>query len=321
MTTAEILTGLRPVTKECFEVFAPYYEERAKHYVYPRYMQSVCVLLDMGKTYYNIIRANHGKVLVVYKRTQIFGKTGVQMPICPISLTGSMQDELSVMLAALKVGISLRVTNEDIARYRIPRNICSDGTGPFVPVNNEYLYQAQHGQAMCGSKYRKLRNLTKRITQASGYTLMTGAHPQIENIVRDWARRYKEAYNESADQTNLWHVCKAAPEAYVTTRSIVIGETLQCFSVLERLAPKQYIIVQRVRNYHSRQNDVGAAMQWADCNAVITEGATAPVYLNMGLADTDGLIHAKEALQPCAHQKIYTVKTNKTSDKLKAYFK
>ena len=321
MTTAEILTGLRPVTKECFEVFAPYYEERAKHYVYPRYMQSVCVLLDMGKTYYNIIRANHGKVLVVYKRTLIFGKTGVQMPICPISLTGSMQDELSVMLAALKVGISLRVTTEDINRYRIPRNICSDGTGPFVPVNNEYLYQAQHGQAMCGSKYRKLRNLTKRITKTSGYSLMTGAHPQTESIVRDWAKRYKQAYNEAADQTNLWHVCKAAPEAYVTTRSIVIGETLQCFSVLERLAPKQYIIVQRVRNYHSGQNDVGAAMQWADCNAVITEGATAPVYLNMGLADTDGLIHAKEALQPCAHQKIYTVKTNKTSDKLKAYFK
>ena len=321
MTTTEILTGLKPVTKECFDVFAPYYEERAKHYVYPRYMQSVCVLLDMGKTYYNIIRANHGKVLVVYKRTLIFGKTGVQMPICPISLTGSMQDELSAMLAALKVGISLRVTNEDIARYRIPRNICSDGTGPFVPVNNEYIYQAQHGQAMCGSKYRKLRNLTKRITQASGYALMTGIHPQIEGIVRDWSRRYKEAYNESADQTNLWHVCKAAPEAYVTTRSIVIGETLQCFSVLERLAPKQYIIVQRVRNYHSGQNDVGAAMQWADCNAVITEDATAPVYLNMGLADTDGLIHAKEALQPCAHQKIYMVKTNKTSDKLKAYFK
>ena len=90
--------------------------------------------------------------------------------------------------------------------------------------------------------------------------------------------------------------------------------------MLERLAPKQYIIVQRVRNYHSGQNDVGAAMQWVDCNAA-TEGATAPVYLNMGLADTDGLIHAKEALQPCAHQKIYTVKTNKTSDKLKAYFK
>lgn len=320
MTTAEILTGLRPVTMECFEVFAPYYEERAKHYVYPRYMQSVCVLLDMGKCYYNIIRANHDKVLVVYKRTQIFGKTGVQMPICPISLTGSMQDELSVMLAALKVGISLRVTTEDINRYRIPRNICSDGTGPFVPVNNEYLYQAQHGAAMCGSKYRKLRNLTKRITKASGFSLMTGAHPQAESIVRDWAKRYKESYNESADQTNLWHVCKAAPEAYVTTRSIVIGETLQCFSVLERLAPKQYIIVQRVRNYHSGQNDVGAAMQWVDCNAVC-ESATAPVYLNMGLADTDGLIHAKEALQPCAHQKIYTVKTNKTSDKLKAYFK
>ena len=320
MTTAEILTGLRPVTMECFEVFAPYYEERAKHYVYPRYMQSVCVLLDMGKCYYNIIRANHGKVLVVYKRTQIFGKTGVQMPICPISLTGSTQDELSVMLAALKVGISLRVTTEDINRYRIPRNICSDGTGPFVPVNNEYLYQAQIGAAQRGPKYRKQRNLTKRITQTSGYSLMTGAHPQIDGIVHDWARRYKEAYNESADQTNLWHVCKAAPEAYVTTRSIVIGETLQCFSVLERLAPKQYIIVQRVRNYHSGQNDVGAAMQWVDCNAVC-ERAKEPVYLNMGLADTDGLIHAKEALQPCAHQKIYTVKTNKTSDKLKAYFK
>lgn len=305
---------------ECFKVFATCYEERAKHYVYPRYMQPVCVLLDMGKCYYNIIRANHGKVLVVYKRTQIFGKTGVQMPICPISLTGSTQDELSVMLAALKVSISLRVTTEDINRYRIPRNICSDGTGPFVPVNNEYLYQAQSGAAQRGSKYRKQRNLTKRITNAIGYSLMTGAHQQTESIVRDWAKRYKQTYNEAADQTNLWHVCKAAPEAYVTTRSIVIGETLQCFSVLERLSKKQYIIVQRVRNYHSGQNDVGSAMQWVDCNAVC-ESATAPVYLNMGLADTDGLIHAKEALQPCAHQKIYTVKTNKTSDKLKEYFK
>ena len=320
MTTAEILTGLRPVTMECFDVFAPYYEERAKHYVYPRYMQSVCAMLDMGKCYYSIIRANHGKVLVVCKRTQIFGKTGVQMPICPISQTGATQDELSVMLAALKVGISLRVTTEDITRYRIPRNICSDGTGPFVPVNNEYIYNALNGAAMCGSPYRKLRNLTKRITKASGYALLTGAHPQAEFVVRDWGERYKQAYNEQADQTHLWHICKTAPEAYVTTRSIVIGDTLQCFSVLERLAPKQYIIVQRVRNYHSEQNDVGAAMQWADCNAV-TGGATSPVYLNMGLADTDGLIHAKEALQPCAHQKIYTVKTNKTSDKLKTYFK
>lgn len=213
MTTAEILTGLRPVTMECFDVFAPYYEERAKHYVYPRYMQSVCAMLDMGKCYYNIIRANHGKVLVVYKRTQIFGKTGVQMPICPISLTGATQDELSVMLAALKVGISLRVTTEDITRYRIPRNICSDGTGPFVPVNNEYIYNALNGAAMCGSPYRKLRNLTKRITKASGYALLTGAHPQAESVVRDWGERYKQAYNEQADQTHLWHICKTAPEA------------------------------------------------------------------------------------------------------------
>lgn len=320
MTTADILTGIRPVSFSCFEVFAPFYEERAKHYVYPRYMQSVCALLDMGKCYYNIIRADHGKVLVVYKRTQIFGKTGVQMPICPISLTGSMQDEQAVMLAALKVGISLRVTNEDIMRYRIPRNILSDGTGPFVPVNNEYIYNAQQGASMCGSKYRKLRNLTKRITNAEGYSLVTGAHPQIEDVVFGWSRHYQEKNNETAYQANLWAVCKNAPQSYVTTRSIVIGDTLQCFSVLERLAPKQYIIVQRVRNYQSKLNDVGAAMQWADCHAV-TESATTPVYLNMGLADTDGLIHSKEALQPCAHQKIYTVKTNKTSDKLKAYFK
>lgn len=112
----------------------------------------------------------------------------------------------------------------------------------------------------------------------------------------------------------------------MTTAEILTGlrpVTMECFEVFapyyEERA-KQYIIVQRVRNYHSGQNDVGAAMQWVDCNAV-TGGATSPVYLNMGLADTDGLIHAKEALQPCAHQKIYTVKTNKTSDKLKAYFK
>lgn len=320
MTTAEILTGIRPVTMECFKVFAPYYEERAKHYVYPRYMQSVCAMLDMGKCFYKVITADHGKVLAVYKRTQIFGKTGVQMPISPISLTGSIRDELSVMLAAIKVGVSLRVTTEDIARYRIPHNVCSDGTGPFVPVNNEYIYNAQQGSAMQGSKYRKLRNLTKRITKADGYSLFYGAHPQADSVVRDWAKRYKQAYDTQADQTNLWHICKAAPEDFVTTRCIVIGDTLQCLSVLERLAPKHYIIVQRVRNYHSRQNDVGCAMQWVDCNAV-TGRETTPIYLNMGLADTDGLIHAKEALQPCAHQKIYTVKTNKTSDKLKAYFK
>lgn len=220
MTTAEILTGLRPVTMECFEVFAPYYEERAKHYVYPRYWQSVCYLMWFGNIYYNIIRAKHGKVLVVYKRTYLF-HFGLQMLFMPISLTGSMQDELSVILAALKVGISLRVTTEDINRYRIPRKMVEENKGIsaitkhkeniVINSSDEFIYQAQRGSAMYGSKYRKLRNLTKRITNASGYSLMTGAHPQIEGVVRDWGDHYLETHQEKASQLDLYHICKSAP--------------------------------------------------------------------------------------------------------------
>lgn len=321
MTTNDILLGLKPITLDCLSVFQSFYTERAKHYVYPRYMQSVCALVDMGKTYYKITAATQGKVLVIYKRTAIFGKTGVQMPVCPISLSGSVRDELSVMSAALKVGISLRVTSEDIARYRIPRNICSDGTGPFVPVNNEYIYQAQHGVEMKGSKYRKQRYQAKRIMTAEGFSLTEGAHPQAAALVKAWDTRYKQQNGTQTDQQHLWQViCQALPKGQtVRVRNIIVGGVLQCVSVTEQLSPKHHVIVFRVRNYDSQLNDVGSAMQVIDCKAC--QGAEkAPVYLNMGLADTEGLIASKESLCPCHHQKIYTVKTNKTSETLKQYF-
>ena len=320
MTTQTLLSGLRPITVACIKTFAPFYDERARHYVYPRFMQSVCALVDMGHCYYNIISGANGKVLLIFKRTLIFGKLGIQMPVAPISLSGSVSDEKEAMKAALSVGISLRVTSEDISRYRIPRNICSDGTGPFVPVNNEYIYDAMDGSLMRGSDYRKLRYNTKHITQADGFSVMTGAHPETDRLVREWNTRYKERTGTQTDQASLWSVIKeASKQGGVSIRNIIIGNTLECVSVVERLSEKHHVIVFRIRNYNSNLNDVGAAMQWVDCTET---PQSRQVYLNMGLADTDGLIHAKEALRPCRHQKIYTVKTNKTNSTiLKQYFK
>lgn len=320
MTTKELLSGLKPVTLACMKVFAPFYDERARHYVYPRFMQSVCALIDMGHCYYNIIRGANGQVLLIFKRTAIFGKLGVQMPVAPISLSGSVSDEKEAMKAALSVGISLRVTTEDITRYRIPRNLCSDGTGPFVPVNNEYIYDARLGSEMKGSAYRKLRYNTKRIIESAGFSLMTGAHPDTDRLVREWDERYKERSGSQANQTHLWQVIRqAAQQGGVSIRNILIGSRLECVSVIERLSEQHHIIVFRIRNYNSDLNDVGSAMQWIDCSET---PESRQVFLNMGLADTDGLIHAKEALKPCRHQKIYTVKTNKTnSNILNQYFK
>lgn len=321
MTTTQLLSGLKSITVDCIPIFAPFYCERARHYVYPRYMQSVCALVDMGKTYYKIISATHGQLLVIFKRTVIFGKTGVQMPVAPISLSGSVSDESEAMKAALALGISLRVTSEDIARYHIPRKLCSDGTGPIVPVNNEYIYNARQGSQMTGSKYRKQRYQTKRITQTEGFSLMTGAHPQADALVRDWDKRYKQVNGTQTDQANLWAVCKQAlNKGGVSMRNIVIGNSLECVSVVEKLSPNHHVIVFRIRNYDSPLNDVGSAMQWIDCSQ--TDRETGDTYLNMGLADTDGLIRSKESLNPCRHQKIYTVKTNKTNTTiLTQYFK
>ena len=324
MTATELLSGLRPITVECIDTFAPFYAERAKHYVYPRYMQSVCALVDMGHVFYKIIRAAHGSVLVIFKRTKIFGKLGVQMPIPPISLSGSVSDEKEIMQAALRVGISLRVTTEDISRYHIPQRLCSDGTGPLVPVNNEYIYNGRKGSEMRGSQYRKQRYQVKRITQSEGFSLSSGAHPQADALVADWDRRYKEKNGTQTDQSHLWAVIKTAvarsQSSAVQIRNIIIRDRLECVSVLERLSEGQFVIVFRVRNYKSELNDVGSAIHWTDCSESLRP--TGETYLNMGLADTEGLIRSKESLNPCRHQKIYTVKTTKTNTTiLNQYFK
>lgn len=320
MTAKDILTGLKPITQDCFEVFAPYYEERAKHYVYPRYMQSVCVLIDMGKTYYNIIRATHGYVLVVFKRTQIFGKTGVQMPICPISLTGSTQDELNVMLAVLKVGVSLRVTTEDINRYKIPRKICSDGTGPFVPVNNEYLYECEKPYKQEGAKFKKVRHLANRTIRSEGfhYGIPTEIVSKIDSLVYAWGDEYKKKHNESASQVNLWRIIKQTSNDFVNIRIISYKNSIEAVAVYERISSTHYNRILHIRNYNGYFQDTKCAMHKLTCGEIAQSGGR---FLNIGLADYGGLISSKEQLVPCAHQKIYTVKTTKTSDKLKAYFK
>lgn len=321
MTTADILSNLRPITVECLTLFEPFYTERAKHYVYPRFMQSVCALIDLGHTFYKILRAKQGSLLIIYKRTKIYGKLGVQMPVCPISLTGSVADEREAMQAALRVGISLRVTTEDITRYAIPRKLCSDGTGPLVPANYEFIYDARSGSEMSGKKYRRQRYQTNLTVKNEGFSQSQGAHPQADALVKAWDERYRELNGTKTDQANLWAVCKQGlRQGGVAIRNIIIDGVLQCVSVCERVAPNHYIIVFRIRNYESDLHDVGSAMQWIDCTAALTE--TGDGYLNNGLADTDGLIRSKESMMPCRHQKIYTVKTAKTNSiTLSQYFK
>lgn len=176
---------------------------------------------------------------------------------------------------------------------------------------------------MIGSKYRKLRYQTKRVMRDNGYSMTDGIEPQTDLLVRLWDERYKQNNGEQTNQANLWDVIKRAitnGRETVTVRNIFIKGTLQCVSVLERLSPKHYVIVFRIRNYDSSLNDVGSAMQYIDCTAV-RGSQESPIYLNMGLADTKGLIASKEGLNPCHHQKIWTLKTNKTNIILKQYFK
>lgn len=341
MTTATLLSGLKPITAECFHVFAPFYAERAKHYVYPRYMQSVCALLDMGHCYYSVIRAAHGQVLAIFKRTAIFGKVGVQMMVMPVSLSGSAEDEKETMLAALSVGISLRATAEDIRRYRIPQRYLTENAGAIVTgqrfgqvlpkgyraASDEYVYEAHRAVEMKGSRYRKQRYQANRIFRHSGFALSSGAHPQADSVVRAWDERYERLNGTATEQVKLWNICKTAPTDSVAINNIIINGRLEALSVIERLAPSQWVIVQRVRNYDSKLNDVGSAMQWADCHSALTltdrhRVAQTQTYLNIGMADTEGLQASKEALLPCHHQKIYNFKTAKTNQAiLKQYFR
>jgi len=300
MTSSEFMLGLKPVTVDCFSVFAPYYEQRAKHYIYPSYMQSVCYMLSKGNFYWKIFNTPNGTVLLVISRSRMFGIFGVQVNVCPISSVGSASDEILILKECLKQGLSVKMTTEDIRRYHIPQRLYG-----LIDLADEYIYHSQKAAAMSGSKYRKLRNQTKRITSNPDYRVVYGATEQAADIIRAWDERYKRINGTPTHQAVLWNVCKSAPEAFVSTRSIFIGEQIECVSVLERLSESHYVIVLRVRNYDSALNDVGSAMQWVDCSALSSEGATLPIYANIGMADTEGLKHAKQALIPCAKQKIY----------------
>lgn len=315
MTIAEFASGFKSVTLQCFEVFAPYYAERAKYYVYPSYMQSVCYMIGKGNFFYKEFSlSSGGKVLLVVSRSRLYGIFGVQVNVAPISLTGSLADEMLVLKECLKQGLSVKLTAEDIRRYHVPSRLCG-----VIDSADEYIYQAQHGTAMCGSKYRKLRNQKRRVLSATGYKTVTGATEAAAAVVKAWDDRYKRQHGSPTHQATLWNVCKSAPKAFVSVRNIFIGSTLQCVSVLERLAPKQYVIVLRVRNYDSSINDVGAAMQYVDCSAVSEGQGASPIYLNIGMADTEGLTHAKKALVPCCQQRIYKAKGNKLNQNLKSY--
>jgi len=317
MTTAEFASGLKPVTLSCFEVFSPYYAERAKHYVYPSYMQSVCYMVSKGNFFYKEFSlASGGKVLLAVSHSLLYGIFGVQVNVAPISLTGSLADEMFVLRECLKQGLSVKLTAEDIKRYHIPARLYG-----VIGSADEYIYHSQHGTAMCGSKYRKLRNQTKRVINAEGYRLIMGATEEAAAVVSAWDERYKRMHGSPTHQTTLWNVCKSAPHGYVSIRNIFIGDTMQCVSVLERLSAKQYVIVLRVRKYDSGIHDVGAAMQYVDCSAVSDGQGANPIYLNIGMADTEGLTHAKKALLPCCQQKIYKARATKLNQLLKTYFR
>lgn len=323
MTTTELFSGLKPITLDCLSVFEPFYQERARHYALPAFKQSVLVLVYTGRVFYKILTGANGKILLIVKNTKIYGRLGVQMPIAPISLSGSVADERAVIQAALRFGVSLRATNEDIIRYRIPRNLCSDASGTYNPDSREYIYNAVNGKAMTGSQYRKQRYQVKRITQSSGFSLMTGVHPDADALVQNWDARYKQVNGERTDQQSLWRLIKQAAQMTdrITIRNIVVNGRLECVSVLERLSEKHYVIVFRIRNYNSTLNDVGSAMQWVDCVGAVDE-AKGTAFLNIGTAHTEGLSKSKESLVPFAHTRVFAVKSSKTdSQTLSRFFK
>jgi len=314
--TYEFLSGVRKVSPECFNLFAPFYAQRAKQYVYPVYYQSVLQMIMAGGFYWKVYKNNSHKTLAIFKRSSIMGNYSVMLHIAPISLTGDRKDEITVIQAARRAGCSLKLCKEDMRRYGISEKMCTPIAG-----NVEYIYNANEIYKCQGGKFHNFRRAMRRITNLTTFEHTIELHPDMGALIYAWDRHNHSTRDRAQQCSQSPHFRRLLsiqnqPSVYI--HNIVVDRRLECVSVIEQLSPKHWVFVMGARNYESPLNDVNAAMHWLDCE--IAHNSTLPVvYANMGAAiGIKGLEAAKEKLRPCAHQQIYKFAPTHKLDTAKA---
>ncbi|WP_320980026.1 hypothetical protein [Bacteroides sp.] len=305
-TLYEFLFGIKRVDVSCFALFAPFYAERAKHYVYPVFYQSISQMIAAKGFFYKIFKKQGRSTLAIFKRSSIMGNYSVMLHIAPISLQNNRQDEINIIQEARKLGISLKICREDIQRYCIPIKLCE-----AIKGNVEYIYNVNECYNCKGGKFHGFRRQRTRITRLSDYRHTEGVNSDIQPLVKKWddhnhcERDKSHQTSQLSDWKNLEQTTINIKQVHI--HSIYVGRTLECFSVIEQLSPKHWAFVMGMRNYDSQLNDVNVCMHWLDCEIAHDDKQIA-VYANMGASlGIDGLSAAKEKLKPCAKQQIYKV--------------
>ncbi|MBQ2189057.1 MAG: hypothetical protein II401_10950 [Bacteroidales bacterium] len=312
MDVQEYLTGLKRVTETSYQVFEPYYRERAKHYVYPVFYQSVTQMIMSGGFFYKIFGSGTHRTLAVFKRANIMGNYSCILHIAPISLSGDKADEIAVIKEARKQGFSVKLCPEDLRRYGIPMNLCEPIAG-----NLEYVYNVNECYAMEGGKFHGFRKQVRKVTRQEGYRHVFGANDDIDGILRVWDEHNHNTREKSQQgtQTLHWKRIKGVKDSRMIVHSVYIDDIIEGFSVIEKLSDKNWALVMGTRNYDSKLNDINRCMHYLDCEiAHVSDSVT--VYANIGAAiGIEGLDFEKEKLHPCAHLQIYRFKPTGKSNK------
>lgn len=319
LSAYDFLFGVKRIDEKCFDMFMPYYKERARNYLFPVFYQSIVQMIAAGGFYYKIFRTSGRSTLAVFKRSSIMGNYSVMLQTAPISLTGDKRDELDIMQTSRRVGISLKVCHEDIRRYGIPGRLCQPIKG-----NVEYIYDANECYAAEGGKFHNFRRQRNKITNREGYAHKYGVTGDIDDLVEKWDRHNHASRNGDGrtSQTSDWKNIRRLTHENVHVHSIYVDNSLECFSVIEKLTARQWVLVMGMRDYDSPLNDVNVCMHWLDCE-MAHDTSIAAVYANMGASlGISGLEAAKEKLRPCARTPIYRIAaTNKLeTSRIKSLF-
>jgi len=297
----EFLTGIRRIDETCFEIFAPFYEARARQYVYPVYYQSITQMVAAGGFFYKIFDNRGSQTLAIFKRSSIMGNYSIMLHIAPININGHRQEEAVIMQEARRYGISLKVCEEDIKRYKLPVKMCEPIKG-----NLEYVYNATHISGLKGGEFHTFRRCFRKVQRADGYRHAFGANSDIADIVAAWDARNKKK-GQAGVQLPHWNKIRKLQTPKIHIHSIYTHDRLETFSVIEQVSKKHWVLVMGVRNYESTLNDVNKAMHILDCQ-IASNGASQAVYANIGAAiGQKGLDTEKENLHPCYHQQIYRI--------------
>nr|DAV79837.1 MAG TPA: Adenosylhomocysteinase [Caudoviricetes sp.] len=302
----DFLTGIRRIDETCFETFAPFYEARSKHYLYPVFYQSITQMIAAGGFFYAIHRYGSDKVLAIYKRSSIMGNWSVILHIAPISITGSRENEVRLIQACRRCGISAKLSDEDIKRYKVPLSICTPISG-----NCEFLYDAGIGYKMQGAQFRKLRNRVKQITKRADFHIETGMSADITSLVAKWDSHNhatKEKTERTTQSLNIKRIAGLKTERMHILR-VYIGESLEIFSVLEKLTEKCWCIVFEMRNYNGVLKDVTPSIHYYNCKRALSSNRSGQrTLLNKGASlNIAGMHRAKERLRPVHRQQIYKI--------------